>query len=454
MNKSIIEKYNRRVRLLKEGKSEGKILYWLSREQRINDNHSLLFAQDLSIKYAQALLVLFTLTDDFLHANLRHYSFMLKGLISLSEEFKKKNIPFFVICGEPAQSVIKFIAENDIGSLVTDFDPLRIKRDWKKKVTDHVNIDIYEVDAHNVVPCWVTSDKKEWAAYTIRPKINKKIDVYLKEFSKIIKSPFKIRGSSSEKDIRSLLDKLKIDTSIGEVDWIKPSEKEAVKKMRFFLDYKLDNYDRMRNDPTLDGQSNLSPYLHFGQISSQRILLETLKKDTDKNSKDSFVEEILVRKELSDNFCYYEKDYDNVSSLPNWAYKSLISHITDQRPYLYSMEELENAATHDDLWNASQNEMVKKAKMHGYMRMYWAKKIFEWTTSIEEAIFVATYLNDKYELDGRDPNGYTGILWSLGGVHDRAFGPRPVFGKLRYMSYNSLKSKFKVKDYIDYVKLL
>ncbi len=454
MNKDFIEKYNRRARILKEGKSEGRILYWLSREQRINDNHSLIFAQDLSLQYSQALFVLFTLTDDFLHANLRHYSFMLQGLHFLSEELRKKNIPFFVLQGDPAENVIKFISENNIGSLVTDFDPLRIKRNWKQKVIDHTNIDIYEVDAHNVVPCWVTSEKKEWAAYTIRPKINKKAPLYLKEFSKIVKSPFEIEETSFGNDVLSLLDKLKINRSVGKVDWIKPSEKEAIKKMRHFIDNKLGDYNMKRNDPVLDGQSNLSPYLHFGQICSQRIILETLKKDTDKNSKDAFIEEILIRKELSDNFCYYEKDYDNIGSLPNWAYGSLISHVHDKRPYIYTMDDLENGATHDDLWNAAQKEMVKRAKMHGYMRMYWAKKILEWTPSIEEAIFIAIYLNDKYELDGRDPNGYTGIMWSLGGIHDRAFAPRPVFGKLRYMSYNSLKTKFKVKEYINYANML
>jgi deoxyribodipyrimidine photo-lyase len=454
MNKNFLEKYNRRVRLLKEGRSEGRILYWLSREQRIHDNHSLIFAQDLSLQYSQALFVLFTLTDDFLHANLRHYSFMLQGLQCLSEELRKKNIPFFVLYGDPAKNVIKFISENNIGSLVTDFDPLRIKRNWKQKVIDHTNIDIYEVDAHNVVPCWVTSEKKEWAAYTIRPKINKKVPLYLKEFSKIIKSPFASKATSLENDILSLLDKLKINRSVGKVDWIKSSEKEAIKKMHHFIDNKLGDYNMRRNDPVLDGQSNLSPYLHFGQICAQRIILETLKKDTDKNSKDAFIEEILIRKELSDNFCYYEKDYDNIGSLPNWAYDSLISHVHDKRPYLYNMDDLENAATHDDLWNAAQKEMVKRAKMHGYMRMYWAKKILEWTPSIEEAIFIAIYLNDKYELDGRDPNGYTGIMWSLGGIHDRAFAPRPVFGKLRYMSYKSLNTKFKVKEYINYANML
>ena len=166
------------------------------------------------------------------------------------------------------------------------------------------------------------------------------------------------------------------------------------------------------------------------------------------------LEELVVRRELSDNFCYYNDRYDSVEGFPDCAIQTLRNHREDRRPYAYSLSQLEGAGTHDELWNAAQMEMVKKGKMHGYMRMYWAKKILEWTGSPEEAFEIALYLNNRYELDGRDPNGYAGCAWSIGGVHDRAWFERPLFGKIRYMSYNGCKSKFNVNDYIRQIKHL
>jgi len=214
----------------------------------------------------------------------------------------------------------------------------------------------------------------------------------------------------------------------------------------------LSHYDAQRNDPSLDGQSHLSPYLHFGQLSAQRVALEIQRTSADKKNRDAFLEELIIRRELAENFCFYNEDYDNMKGFPQWARKSLHAHRKDKREYIYALDDFENARTHDALWNAAQVEMVKRGKMHGYMRMYWAKKIFQWTKSPEQAMEIAIELNDRYSLDGRDPNGYSGIAWSIGGVHDRAWSERPVFGKIRYMSYYGLKSKFDIKKYITGVK--
>jgi len=215
-----------------------------------------------------------------------------------------------------------------------------------------------------------------------------------------------------------------------------------------FFEERLSGYNEKRNDPNENVSSNLSPYLHFGQISAQRIALETYKRKHNIETKDAFLEELIVRRELSDNFCFYNKNYDSFDGFPEWAKKTLNEHRKDKREFTYHLEQFEKAKTHDDLWNAAQIEMVKTGKMHGYMRMYWAKKILEWTETPEEALEYSIYLNDKYELDGRDPNGYTGCAWSIGGVHDRAWTERPVFGKIRYMNYNGAKRKFDVKRYI------
>ena len=230
------------------------------------------------------------------------------------------------------------------------------------------------------------------------------------------------------------------------MDQIKPGEAAASGQLRDFVERRLSDYDLQRNDPNADGQSHLSPYLHFGQISSQRVALQVLAGMADAGA---FLEELIVRRELSDNFCYDNSNYDSVTGFPNWARETLNNHAGDRREYLYTLEELESARTHDDLWNAAQLEMVCRGRMHGYLRMYWAKKILEWTQSPSEALRFAIYLNDRYELDGRDPNGYVGIAWSIGGVHDRAWRERAIFGKVRYMSNAGMKKKFDVQRYIN-----
>jgi len=389
---------------------------------------------------------------EFLSATIRHYGFMIKGLQEVATELAKKNIGFSLLSGSPGNEIPLFIKKNKPSALVADFDPLRIKRDWKQVVAEKINVSFYEVDAHNIVPCWTASTKQEFGAYTIRPKINRLLPEFLEEFPSLKKHPFNLSSHPSKTDWEKATRTLKANKTVSEAKWISPGEKAARTVLKYFLQNRLPTYDEQRNDPTLDGQSNLSPYLHFGQLSAQRVALETSKASANKKAKEAFLEELIVRRELSDNFCFYNENYDSFAGFPDWAKKTHEIHRKDRRDYLYSREEFEQANTRDDLWNAAQIEMVERGKMHGYMRMYWAKKIFEWTASPEEALDIAIYLNDKYELDGRDPNGYAGIAWSIGGVHDRAWFERPVFGKIRYMNYNGCKSKFNVRAYIDKYK--
>ena len=233
-----------------------------------------------------------------------------------------------------------------------------------------------------------------------------------------------------------------------EIDWIKSGETEALLKLEI-LKTDLLGYDNDRNDPTKKAISNLSPYIHFGQISAQRIAYEIQRSNLSANDKDAFLEQLIIRRELSENFCEYETNYDQFDGFHKWAQLTLNDHRNDEREYLYPLEQFESAETHDQLWNAAQREMVFNGKMHGYMRMYWAKKILEWTAKPEIALENAIFLNNKYELDGRDPNGYTGIAWSIGGIHDRPWFEREVYGKIRYMNYNGCKSKFNVLKYIE-----
>lgn len=438
-----------RFRVLKKGEhTSGPVVYWISRDQRLKDNWALLFAQEKALQSRKALVVVFCLVPEFLGATLRQYVFMIKGLQELEQSLRKKNIPFYLLTGSPEEEMPKFLMEYNVDVLVTDFDPLSIKRNWKKIILDLLRITSYEVDTHNIVPCWIASPKQEYGARTFRPKIHRNLPEFLGEFPKLKKHPVQWK-EEIDIDWKNIIKSQKVDSSVTELDWILPGEKAANFMLRNFLRNKLLTYNTRRNDPSLDGQSNLSPYLHFGQISSQRIALEVLKFTKNHNSQEAFLEELIVRKELSDNFCYYNMNYDNIHGFPAWAEKTLSEHRNDQREYIYSLEEFELGKTHDDLWNAAQFEMVNHGKMHGYMRMYWAKKILEWTESYEKAHKIAVYLNDRYELDGRDPNGYTGISWSIGGLHDRAWKERGVFGKIRYMSYSGAKSKFDIKTYIN-----
>lgn len=438
-----------RIRLLKEGKDKGgPVIYWMTREHRTADNWSLLAAQNIALEFKRPLVVVFCLVPDYPGATIRHYGFMLKGLQEVEQGLKKFKLPFVLLQGNPPEVLPGYLNKIKASFLVTDFDPLRIKQSWQEKVAAGTDITFYVVDGHNIVPCWHASPKQEYGAYTLRPKINKLLLEFLCDFPVIKRHPYSGKKiPEAEIDWQKQHDYVS-DHSVGEVDWLIPGEKVARKTAVGFLESSLRSYNENRNDPNCEGQSNMSPYLHFGQISPQRLAMLVSSARVKPEVKETFLEELVVRRELADNFCYYNKNYDHFEGFPDWARKTLNEHRTDKREFLYSREEFEGGKTHDELWNAAQRQMVVKGKMHGYLRMYWAKKILEWSASPEEAMATAIFLNDRYELDGRDPNGYTGIAWSIGGVHDRAWQERQIFGKIRYMSYAGCDRKFDVKKFI------
>ncbi len=440
---------SKRIRALNNRpEKKGAVIYWMSRDQRAEDNWALIYAQKISQKEKLPLIVVVNLVAEFLGATNRQYSFMLKGLMEAEQKLNELNIPLIVLTGKPEVKIPQFIKDINGGCLITDFDPLKIKREWKNIVTQKIDIPFYEVDAHNIVPAFAVTNKEEFAAYTIRPKILKLLPEFLEEFPYLKK----VKSFSSEKytqtDWLKIYKSLKTDLSVQETEWIKPGVNAAQNTLKNFIFGKIKNYSKDRNNPLLDAQSNLSAYLHFGQISAQRIALEVEKHVPDSESKSAFLEELIVRKELADNFCLFNNNYDRFEGFHQWAKKTLNDHRNDRREYIYSLEQFENADTHEDLWNAAQSELKVKGKMPGFMRMYWAKKILEWSESPEEALRIAIYLNDKYELDGRDPNGYAGCAWAIGGVHDRAWQERSVFGKIRYMNRSGCKRKFDVDEYV------
>lgn len=439
-----------RVHTLKKSQERlGTVVYWMSRDQRVFDNWAIIYARCIALEKKSKLAVVFNIADDYLFASVRHWDFMLAGLKELEETLNEKNIPFFILLGKPSAAIPKFLKERNASDLIVDFDPLNIKKAWIDDILADIDANVYEVDAHNIVPCRIASGKQEYSAYTLRKKIGRVLFEYLEEYPSFDEYPHNPDNFNSPPDNFQKIDYGRFPKNPGILHSLKSGESEAHARLKEFIENRLSEYAKRRNEPSEDFQSGLSPYLHFGQISSQRIALEVKKSSAVKESADAFLEELIIRKELSDNFCHYNKNYMNFQGFPAWAVKTLNKHRNDKRPYLYMGTEFENAETHDLLWNCAQRQLLLEGKMHGYMRMYWAKKILEWTESPEEAMTLAVYLNDKYSIDGRDPNGYAGIAWCIGGVHDRPWQERPVFGMIRYMSGERLLKKYNMKGYID-----
>ncbi|MBN2168932.1 MAG: deoxyribodipyrimidine photo-lyase [Actinobacteria bacterium] len=435
-------------RLNRSAGKKGPVVYWMSRDQRTTSNWALRFALETAERKGTFVVVAFCLMPEFLGATFRQYHFMIEGLKGVDRSLREKNIPFYLLTGNPVQRLPEFIRQLRAGILVSEFDPLKIKRAWKHAVVKNADVAIYEVDAHNIVPCLEASDRQEYSARSFRIKLSKKLSGFLDQCPEPYGQKYNAEDQVGTTDWNEIESSLMVDRSVPPVEWLKPGTSEGFKTMARFIENSLAGYARRSNDPNEKVRSDLSPYLHFGQLSAADVFSEVSRADASEEDKDSFLEQLLVRRELSDNFCFYNRSYDRVDGFPDWARATLEAHAGDPRPYMYTREQLESGDTHDELWNAAQTEMVKTGKMHGYMRMYWAKKILEWTRAPAEALDTSIYLNDRYELDGRDPNGYTGIAWSIGGVHDRAFKERSVFGKIRYMSYRGCRRKFDVDGYV------
>ncbi|MAU33541.1 deoxyribodipyrimidine photolyase [Candidatus Saccharibacteria bacterium] len=440
----------------------------MSRDQRTQDNHALLCAQQFAQENKVPLYVLFVLKK-VPNRRQEHYAFMIDGLKEVKASLEKHDIAFSMQSGDSVSCVQESATTVDAGAIFFDFHPQFKQRQMRQSIASQFDGYVAVVDTHNLIPAWVTSDKQEFAAYTIRRKIHKYIENYLKEPGELQKHPHPASvqlQSMSDQDIVAFISDI---PSSGITLDCEAGQAAALSSLNDFLQHGLERYAVDRNDPTKDAQSRLSPYLHFGQLSSLRVALE-LVKHTDRRpllfdearmpagaeessefaSMDALLEELIVRKELSDNFCLYlDQEPTSLTTAPAWAQASLKQHQDDPRDHLYTYQEWEAANTHDEAWNAAQRQLVHAGRIHGYMRMYWAKKILEWSTSPEEALETAIRLNDTYSIDGGDPNGYVGILWSIAGLHDRPWTERPIFGKIRYMNAAGLKRKFDIALYID-----
>lgn len=431
----------------READSDGPVIYWMSREQRVFDNWGLLHAQELARQLGSRVVVAFCLMPTCGQASARHYRFMIDGLREVERELAELGIPFRLLLGSQVEQLSQLANELNAGAVVCDFSPLSPSRTRRSALAKQLTVPLIEVDSRNIVPAWIAADKHVYAAFHLRNRYAKLLPEFLHEIPEL-----QVRESPREHNempvdwdaARAFVDAPEVGPPLE----LPSGSSAAHDALTRFVDERLTGYADKRGLPHIDHQSGLSPYLHFGQLSAQRAVLTVRAAAAPAEDIDSFVDEAVIWRELSDNFCLHQPAYASFDGFPNWAQESLTAHADDAREVIYDLDAFEQADTHDPLWNAAQLEMVRTGKMHNYMRMYWAKKILEWSESPQEATRIAVLLNDRYELDGRDSNGYAGIAWSIGGVHDRPWQERPVYGKIRYMNYNGAKRKFDVDAYI------
>ncbi len=460
---------------------EGRyVLYWMQRSQRVSYNHALEYAIENANDLNVPVLVGFGLTAAYPDANERHYHFMLEGLADVKRTLAKRDIAFVMRVGKPNDVAVELAKEARL--VVCDRGYLSHLREWRADVARRAPCLVVEVESDLTVPVEVASGKKEYAARTIRPKVHKNLARFL-----VPVDPIKPRRPLADvprgddpDDLADLIRRLSPKKEPGPVPtFFVGGESEARRRLELFLKERLKAYEENRSEPGLDVGSTLSPYLHFGHISELEIALEAgalefaagledgkgqmklqpgsvgIRTDSEKlgSSRDAFLEELLVRRSLAYNYVWYCPSYDTYDGLPDWAKTTLAEHAGDAREHVYSLEALESAETHDEYWNAAMREMRATGSMHNYMRMYWGKKVLEWTEDPEEAYRRVLTMNNAYFLDGRDANSYANVSWIFG-LHDRPWTEREVFGKTRYMNANGLRRKFDMNAYLSKVDQL
>lgn len=428
------------------------VLYWMQNSQRDRDNRALSEAVRRANREKLPVRVFFGLDPAYPAANARSYSFMLDGVRETARALADAGMAFHLRLGSPPAGVAALAREVRAREVVVDGAVLRVPRLWREKAAVELDVALTEVWADTVIPPDAFG-RLAAGAYVIRPFIHRLLDdVEWEDDTPAVLRPLReharVGGEEAHVDTEELLNRLAADRSVPPVTRFPAGSGEARRRLRRFVVSRLPGYDAGRNRAELAATSELSPYLHFGQIGPHEIAREVRASAAPEEDKAAFLEQLLVRRELSWNHCFYNPDYDRFAGLPGWARESLAQAARDPRPVLYSLEELEASATHDAVWNAANREMTSTGFMHNYMRMLWAKRILEWSETPEEAFERAAYLNDKYELDGRDPNGYAGIAWSIGGRHDRPWPRRPVFGAIRYMSSDAARRKMNIPAYI------
>ncbi|MCS7026041.1 MAG: deoxyribodipyrimidine photo-lyase [Bryobacteraceae bacterium] len=447
-----------RVRYLNDRAPRSKaryVLYWSQMNRRVDCNHALSYAAEVANRCKLPLLVYEAITCSYPYANDRLHTFMLEAVPETERRLKAKGIGYVFYLRrrhQDANNQLYCLAQR-AAAVITDDYPTFIARRHNQSVPSKLDIPYCVVDSSCIVPMSLL-DKREYAAYTIRPKIHRLLPQYLKPAPEVrVDRPWEdklpeFHTTVTEDNIAQLVASCEIDHSVKPSISFRGGRLMAEKHLQYFVENKLRRYAKERNEPSAHATSDLSPYLHFGQIHALEVALAVREWAIRHHLiADEFLEELIVRRELAFNFARHVENPESFDALPDWARTTIEKHDHDRRNYVYTREQFERAETHDPLWNATQKEMLLRGKVHGYYRMYWGKKIIEWSPSHEEALRTMIYLHDRYALDGRDPNTYTNILWCFG-LHDRPWPERPVFGTLRYMSYDGMRRKTNVEAYL------
>ncbi len=424
------------------------VLVWVQRAQRATDNPAL----DIAIAAGNALrlpvVAFLGIVPSFPNGNWRHYQFLVEGVPDLAAGLARRNVGF-VLRRHPDHSLLRVVEELQPALVIGDENPLRETEAWRVRAAEKLRVPLWTVDADVVVPTKLLG-REQFSARVMRPRLKARLPEFLvastEQSAQVAwRPPAKLQSLSAQ---TLNLDGFPLDRAVSPVR-VRGGEQAARSALADFLAERLRGYGESRNAPELIATSKLSPYLHFGHLGPRQVALAVRAADAPAADKDALLEQLIVRRELAINYVSYNPKYDRLDGCEPWARHTLHHHARDRRPSALTRAQLEAADSPDPLWNAAQREMMVSGWMHGYLRMYWAKKLLEWCRSVDEAFAVAVELNDKWELDGRDPNGYAGIAWALGGKHDRAWGPeRPIFGKIRYMSLASTSRKFNAKAYI------
>ncbi len=426
------------------------VLYWMQQAQRAEHNHALEHAIALANQRGQGVVVAFGLTDGYPDANARHYAFMLEGLRETAATLARRGILFVLRRGDPAEVALGLA--QDASLVVCDKGYLRYQRVWRERVAKGAGRLVLEVEGEVVVPVRLASDKAEVGARTLRPRLLRLRERFLQPLhEEPVRVPalgLGLKGDLDPADPEGNLRALDVDRSVPPSSRFKGGTTAARARLRAFLAEKLSGYAEGRNEPAAGQSSGMSPYLHFGHLSPVELALAVASaRPPGDPDRAAYLEELIVRRELSHNFVTHNDRYDAFDGLPRWARATLDKHRADPRPRLYGREELEAGRTHDPYFNAAMREMRLTGFMHNYMRMYWGKKILEYSERPEAAHATALWLNNRHFLCGRDPNAYANVAW-LFGQHDRPWVERPVFGQVRYMNAKGLERKFDIAAYV------
>jgi deoxyribodipyrimidine photo-lyase len=440
------------------------VLYWAQMDRRAKANFGLQYAAGLANRRDLPLLVYEGLTCTYPQANDRIHTFMLQAVPETERAMKKLGAGYCFYLRRTRQDsndVLYRLAAH-AAAVVTDDYPAFIAAQHNASVPGKIGVAYYAVDSSCIVPM-SCHEKRAYGAYTIRPRIHKLLPEYLKPAPEVklkhrwpatLNAAIAPWHTEVEDHIPDLVASCEIDHGVPPSLAFAGGRRQAEKRLTHFLQQNLRRYARERNEPSSHATSDLSPYLHFGHISSLEIALAVKEYAAHYDVvADEFLEELIVRRELAFNFARFASALGSFRDLPQWAQLNMLKHANDARNQIYTPRQFEDAETHDALWNATQKELLVRGKIHGYYRMYWGKKIIEWSRTYEDALVTMIHLHDRYALDGRDPNTYTNILWCFG-LHDRPWPERPVFGTFRWMSLEGMKRKTDVQAYIDEIEQL